>query len=130
MSQVWTARHGFDQLLKAFSVNAGRLRPRVEKTVFKFGRGPRYVQRDGRGADERARKEGDRPFGQIAHDDGDPIALCNALADQLGQRDDGLVEIGERGSIVFIDKKFPIRVNLAFKKYITQGPGSGFPHSL
>ena len=56
---------------------------RIGQAIFKFAACPPGVERRDDGADNAGGKKGHRPFGQVAHDDGDTIALLHAIGDQL-----------------------------------------------
>ncbi len=61
----------------ALGVDEGHLGAGVLEAVAQLLAAPPRVQRDDDGAGQRGRPEGHDPLGQVAHDDGDAIALLD-----------------------------------------------------
>ena len=86
--QLGTVVQVLGQALIAFDIDHEDRGSGIEQAIFQLRAGPPCVQRRDDRAQGQAGIEGHGPFGQVAHDDGDPVALLNALGRQL-RREDG-----------------------------------------
>ena len=86
----------------------------IDQAVFELGAGPPGVQRRHDRAQGGGGVEGDRPFRQVAHDDGDAVALLHAhlraaRAPAPPRAEEGL----EADALVLVDEEIALAVHAA-----------------
>ena len=98
--------------LGPFGVDEGDLRAGVLEPVAQLLAAPPRVQRHDDGAGQRGPPEGHDPLGQVAHDDGDAIALCDPEGgpEPVRQRAGNAVVLGEGRPLVLVDEEGGVTV--------------------
>ena len=98
--------------LDPLGVHEGHLGARVLEPVAQLLAAPPRVQRDDDGAGQRGGPEGHDPLGQVAHDDGDPVALFDPEggAQPVGQGAGDAVVLGEGRALVLVDEEDGVAV--------------------
>ena len=69
--------------LKPFGIDEGDLGTGIDQAVFRLRPRPPGVERRDDRADQFGGVEAHHPFGQVAHDDGDAVALLDAVGGEL-----------------------------------------------
>jgi hypothetical protein len=77
--QIGAFVHALGDAFVTLGIDDGDPRPRVREPVLHLRTDPPRVERGGDGADQCGGEERNRPFGKIAHDEGDTIAFRHAL---------------------------------------------------
>ncbi len=98
--------------LDPLRVDEGHLGARVLEPVAQLLAAPPGVQRDDDGAGQRGAPEGHDPLGQVAHDDGDAVALFDPEggAQPVGQGAGDAVVLGEGRPLVLVDEEHVVAV--------------------
>ena len=110
------------QALETLGVEERDLGCGIGEAVFQLRPGPPGVERGDDGAQGGGGVEGDRPFGQVAHDDGDPVALLDAIGRQLMRQDrDRAVEGLEGDALVLMDQKHLLAMRAASFEHGAKG---------
>ncbi len=118
----------FGQALETLGVEDGDLGSGIDQAVFQFRPGPPGVQRGDDGAQAGGREKGHRPFGQVAHGQGHPVALFHPLELELvGEGGDRLAKGGIGGALILIDHELAVAEGLAVQENIAQGRRSVLP---
>ena len=113
---------------EAFIVAKQDLGSRISEAIFKFATCPPGVERRDDGADNAGGKEGHRPFGQVAHDDGDTIALRHAIGNQLcRQPERGAREIFKGDAFIIENEEDFVTMRAPGEKHIAQRRRGVFP---
>src|SRR5207253_800743 len=110
----------FGDALEPLRIHERDLRSGVDKTVLELRPGPPRIQRRDDRADQHGAIEHSRPFRQVAHNDGDAVALLHAELRQLRRdRKRGTGECLVRAAIVLVYKELAIAVGAAREKDFT-----------
>ncbi len=127
--QVRTVGQVLEDPTQALGVDHRHLGAGIDQAIFQLRPGPPGVQR----GDDRAQRgggvEGDRPFGQVAHDHRHPVAFHHAPGLKLmGEGGDGAVEGLETGPLVLIDQEDALPVSAAQLNHVPQRGRRVLPH--
>ncbi len=114
---------------QTLGVDHHHLGPGIGQAVFQLRPGPPGVQRGDNGPEADGGVEGHRPFRQVAHDDGDAVALDHALGLQfVGEGGAGAEKGLETGPLVLIDQEDALAVGAAGQEHVAQGRRGVLPH--
>ena len=128
--QIGAIHQMLGDALQPLGIDDANLRAGIDKAVFQLRPRPPRIQWRDDGADDSGRIKRHRPFRQIAHDDGDAVALLHALLLEFARHvHRGAVETLERHTVVFIDDEFARAIHAAHHHHLAQGGRHVLPHA-
>jgi len=105
------------------------LGPRIAEAELQLLARPPGVQRRGDGPGQHGRIVGHRPFGQVAHDDGHPVALAHPVLGQPArQADGGAGESLEGDAVVVEHQELAVAETAGVVEDVAQGRRDLGPH--
>ena len=117
--------------LQPLVVHEGDPGPGVGQAVLELGSRPPSIQRRDDRTGEDAGVEGHRPFGQVAHDHRDPVALADPVRLELAGQGDGGAGKGLVGrAVVLVDQELPRPEGPAVQEDVPQGRRRVLPGPL
>ena len=100
--------------LPALLVADQQFRAGIRQAIAEFRTGPPCVERHDDRADRGGGEEGDRPFGQVAHRQCDPVALGHAqFLQMMGQSGDGAEPAVEGDALILVHNEFAVAMRAA-----------------
>ena len=123
-AEVGQAAQEGPEALGPLGVDEGHLGAGVLEAVAQLLAAPPRIERHHDGAGERGRPEGHDPLGQVAHDDGDAVALGDAerRLQAVRQRAGDAVVLREGGPLVLVDQEDGVAVA---ERHVEDGPERG-----